>query len=141
MRTLILITSIVFITTMAGCKKESVIDNNATTKDNALVVGGNADNSIVTKDTVSVEGLIGFLELSNPPGGNPQIPSGITLNNLTWVYGMPQNPPSWIYIEGNVSQSDANSVRHARIIGIISILNYSAGKYLKVTITQIQTIS
>ena len=140
MRTLILIGSIISVFIIAGCKKESVADNNSTTKDNVLIANGNADNSIVTNDTVSVEGLVGFLELSNPPGSNPPLPTGITLNNLNWVTGTPQNPPSWIYIEGSLSQSDANSTRHVRINGTISILNCSAGKYLKVTITQIQTI-
>jgi hypothetical protein len=140
MRTRYLFALLISVIIIVGCKKESVVGNNSITKDNVLIANGNADNSIVTNDTVSVEGFVGFIELSNPPGSNPPLPTGITLNNLNWVTGTPQNPPSWIYINGSVSQSDANSARHVRINGTISILNCSAGKYLKVTITQIQTI-
>jgi hypothetical protein len=140
MRTLILLSSIIPLLIIFGCKKESVADNNLSAKDNVLIANGNADNTIVANDTVSVEGLVGFLELLNPPGSNPPLPNGFTLSNLSWVAGAPQNPPSWIYIEGSVSQSDAKTARHVRITGTLAILNCSTGKYLKLTITQIQTI-
>lgn len=95
----------------------------------------------VAGDTATAEGLVGFFEVSNPPGSHTPFSASFTLNDVRWLSHPPQNAPSWIYIEGSVTQSDANSAKRVLVSGLLDTTTTPLGKNLRMKILELQYIS